>query len=165
MVVHEIAHPYVVETAPAPKLRGGERAGRTAGLLRRASGRGEALARTGRHAAARRVLTRALRVLSGSGGHADAARCAILLGWLSLDRGRTVDAVQSFERARDVCPDGVVSVIAAIGLGVAWTDEGRLVDAEAALRTSMLAAGTLGDRAVMAQAAAALGRCLYWQGR
>ena len=29
----------------------------------------------------------------------------------------------------------------------------------------MLAAGTLGDRAVMAQAAAALGRCLYWQGR
>ncbi len=165
MVVHEIAHPYVVETAPAPKPRGGERAGRTAGLLRRASGRGEALARTGRHAAARRVLTRAIRVLSGSGGHADAARCGILLGWLALDRGRTVDGALSFEKARAVCPDGVVSVIAAIGLGVAWTDEGRLVDAEAALRTSMLAAGTLGDRAVMAQAAAALGRCLYWQGR
>jgi DNA-binding NtrC family response regulator/tetratricopeptide (TPR) repeat protein len=165
MAVHEIAQPYVVEPVPPPKSRAGERGGRTAGLLRRASDRGEALARTGRHASARRVLTRAVRVLSVSGGHADAARCGILLGWLALDRGRIVDAVQSFEQARDVCPDGGVSVLATIGLGVAWTDEGRLVDAEAALRTSMLAAATLGDRAVMAQAAAALGRCLYWQGR
>jgi DNA-binding NtrC family response regulator/tetratricopeptide (TPR) repeat protein len=165
MVVHEIAQPYVVEAVSASKHRAAERGGRTAGLLRRASDRGEALARTGRHASARRVLARAVRVLSVSGGHADAARCGILLGRLALDRGRIVDAVQAFERAREVCPNGVGSVLAAIGLGVAWTDEGRLIDAEAALRTSMLAAGTLGDRAVMAQAAAALGRCLYWQGR
>ena len=165
MTVHETAQPYVVEPVSAPTSRAAERPGRTAGLLRRALGRGEALARTGRHASARRVLTRAVRVLSASGAQADAARCAILLGWLDLDRGRGADAIRSFERARDVCPDGVVSVMATIGIGVAWTDEGRLVDAEAALRTSMLAAGTLGDRAVMAQAAAALGRCLYWQGR
>ncbi len=111
------------------------------------------------------MLTRAVRVLSHSGGHTEAARCGILLGWLALDRGRVADAVESFERAREACPDGTSSVIAAIGLGVAWTDDGRFVDAEAALRTSMLAAGTLGDRPVLAQAAAALGRCLYWQGR
>jgi DNA-binding NtrC family response regulator/tetratricopeptide (TPR) repeat protein len=104
-------------------------------------------------------------VLSASGIPADAARCGILQGRLDLERGRVADAIRCFEHARDVCPDGLVSVMATIGIGVAWTDEGRLVDAEAALRTSMLAAGTLGDRAVMAQAAAALGRCLYWQGR
>ena len=165
MAVHETAQPYVVGPAAGSKLRAAERSGRTAALLRRAAGRGEALARMGRHASAARVLTRAVRVLSHSGGHADAARCGILLGWLALDRGRTAEAAQSFETAREVCPDGVLSVMAAIGLGVAWTDDGRFVDAEAALRTSMLAAGTLGDRAVLAQAAAALGRCLYWQGR
>jgi tetratricopeptide (TPR) repeat protein len=164
MVVHETAQPYVVDRGSPPGVEA-ERGSRTAGLLRGASDRGEALARIGRHASARRLLTRAFRVLSASGGRADAARCAAQLGWLSLDRGRVAEAVQSFERARDVHPEGVASVTATIGLGVAWTDEGRLVEAEAALRTSMLAAGTLGDRAVTARAAAALGRCLYWQGR
>jgi DNA-binding NtrC family response regulator/tetratricopeptide (TPR) repeat protein len=165
MVVHETAQPYVVGRAAGSELAAAERTGRTAALLRRAAGRGEALARMGRHASAARVLTRAVRVLSSSGGHADAARCGILRGWLALDRGHIDHAVESFETAREVCPDGVLSVTAAIGLGVAWTDDGRFVDAEAALRTSMLAAGTLGDRSVLAQAAAALGRCLYWQGR
>ena len=107
MAVHETAQPYVVGPAAGSKLRAEERSGRTAALLRRAAGRGEALARTGRHASAARVLTRAVRVLSHSGGHADAARCGILLGWLALDRGRTAEAAQSFETAREVCPDGV----------------------------------------------------------
>jgi DNA-binding NtrC family response regulator/tetratricopeptide (TPR) repeat protein len=165
MAVHETAQRYVAEPAPVPSPRKDAGRGRTVGLLRRAVDRGEHLARTGRHESARRVLTRAVRVLSGTGAHADAARCAARLGWLALDRGRVEAAVQAFEQARNLCPDGVMSVLATLGLGVAWTDEGRLVEAEAALRTSLLAAGTLGDRALMAQAAAGLARCLYWQGR
>jgi two-component system response regulator HydG len=55
--------------------------------------------------------------------------------------------------------------MAAIGLGVAWTDDGKLVEAEATLRTSLLGARSLGDCVVTMEAAASLGRCLYWQGR
>ena len=65
MAVHETAQPYVVGAGRRTEAAGrGARAAEPPALLRRAVGRGEALARTGRHASARRVLTRAVRVLS-----------------------------------------------------------------------------------------------------
>jgi DNA-binding NtrC family response regulator/tetratricopeptide (TPR) repeat protein len=161
MVAHETAQPYVVTSAPEAVAR----QGRTAGLLGRALERAGALARSGRHGSAWRLLSRAARLSAARGTLHEAARCSLGLGWLALDRARIEAAVHAFEQARALCPGGQASVIATIGLGAAWTDAGRLVEAEAALRTAMMAAGSLAHRAVMAQAAAGLGRCLYWQGR
>ena len=161
MVAHETAQPYVVTATPEAVARHG----RTAGLLGRALERADVLARAGRHGSAWRLLSRAARLWSARGELQEAARCSLGLGWLALDRARIEAAVHAFEQARALCPGGQTSVMATIGLGVAWTDAGRLVEAEAALRTSMMAAGSLANRAVMAQAAAGLGRCLYWQGR
>ncbi|MEP6915611.1 MAG: sigma 54-interacting transcriptional regulator [Acidobacteriota bacterium] len=173
MAVHETTQPYVVD---AGHPTGGSLSrrdlgvlripdGRTARLLRRATGRGEALARAGRHASAGRVLTRAARVLAARGEHEDAARCSLRLGWLAIDRGRTAGAVRAFEASRTASINAGIGISATIGLGTAWIEDGRLVEAEAALRSACLAATGLGEPGVAAHAAAALGRCLYWQGR
>ncbi len=164
MAVHEAPQPYDAGASLAPPSRPGP-ARPVAGVSGRSCERGEALARRGRHAAAQRLLSRAARVLLGRGLHEEAARRALLLGWLALDRGRVGDAVEAFEQARTGYPSGPSVLMATIGLGIAWTDEGRMAEGEAALRTAMLAAQEAGDRALTTPAAAALGRCLYWLGR
>ena len=122
------------------------------------------MAASGRHRAARRLLTRAERVLTHRGDRGGAARCALQQGWLALDRGCVDQATVHFERARDLNVSGSSCVLATLGVGVAWTDDARLVDAEAALRTAAVAARNLEDD-LPALAAAALARCLFWQGR
>ena len=164
MTAHELPQPYdatarVVSPAAGPPDR------RTTAALRRSGERSEALARRGRHAAAVRLLSRATRVFTGRGHRDEAARTMLSLGWLSLDRGHVSAAVHAFEEAGTLCSSGPAAVAAAIGLGVAWTDEGRLIEGEAALRTAMLTAQSVDDPQLAIQAAAALGRCLYWQGR
>jgi len=159
MVMRETAPAYQQAAGAAAPLR------RTAGVLARAVERGASMATSGRHGAAVRLLARAERVLSHRGDHRGAARCALQRGWLALDRGRIDEAIANFERARESSADGATSVLATCGLGIAWTDDARLVDAEAALRTAIVAAGNLKDCALATAAAAALARCLYWQGR
>ena len=165
MVVHELPQLYAAgPAAPAqPVDRPANR--RTAGLLQRSIDRGEMLARRGRHASAHRVLARATRVLAGRGQRDEAARTALLLGWLMLDRGRLDVAIHAFEQARSACPAAPSALVATVGLGIAWTDDGKLMEAEAALRTAMVAAQGIDHRELTIQAAAALGRCLYWLGR
>jgi DNA-binding NtrC family response regulator/tetratricopeptide (TPR) repeat protein len=165
MVVHELPQLYAAgPAAPAqPVDRPANR--RTAGLLQRSIDRGEMLARRGRHASAHRVLSRATRVLAGRGQRDEAARTALLLGWLMLDRGRLDVAIHAFEQARSACPAAPSALVATVGLGIAWTDDGKLMEAEAALRTAMVAAQGIDHRELTIQAAAALGRCLYWLGR
>ncbi len=161
-VVHERPQDYVVQ-GPAP--RPSESSAPAAAIGLRAARRGEALARDGRHASAMRVLTRASRLLRARGDRTVAARCAELRGWLALDRARTDLAVRAFEETRDVCPEGAASVSAAMGIGIAWTEDGRLSEGEAALRNALMAARSIGEHRLAVQAIAALGRCLYWQGR
>ena len=165
MVVHEL--PQLYEAVPGALARPVDRpvSRRTASLLKRSIDRGELLASRGRHASAHRVLSRATRVLIGRGQREEAARTALLLGRLMLDRGRLDSAIHAFEEARSACPAAPSALMATIGLGIAWTDDGRLMEAEAALRTAMVAAQSLDHRELTVQAAAALGRCLYWLGR
>ena len=164
MRVHEAPHVYdagsavTMAASPAP-------ARRTSAVLQRATQRAEALAARGRHGSATRLLQRASHVLLGRGDRENAARSALALGWLALDRGRTDAAVTAFEQARAACPSGRPASLAALGLGVAWTDDGRLIEAEAALRGLIAAAGSTGDRDLRVRAVAALGRTLYWLGR
>jgi DNA-binding NtrC family response regulator/tetratricopeptide (TPR) repeat protein len=166
MFVHEAPQPYAADR-PIGISRSIERPPnrRTTGLLLRSIERGEALVRRGRHESAHRVLSRSTRVLLGRGQPEAAARAALSLGWLSLDRGRISAAAGAFEQARSSCPSAPSAVTATIGLGTVWTDDGRLIEGEAALRSAMTAARTLDDRELAEQAAAALGRCLYWLGR
>ena len=164
-MVHESVQPYDVPprggTSPVPPPP----ARIIPGALHRAPERAEALARAGRHAAARRLLQRALRVLTARGEPRAAAACALQLGWLAVERAQLTEAVGCFGRAREFSAHSRTVVLAGIGIGAAWTDEGRLAEAEGALRTAALAARALEDPSLAAGADAGLARCLLWQGR
>jgi DNA-binding NtrC family response regulator/tetratricopeptide (TPR) repeat protein len=123
------------------------------------SARAMALAGTGRHAAAERLLREAAAGLQRHGDPDRAEQCALALGRLLLDRGRPADARATFEAATAAGGSPSGRRIAAVGVGLAWIDEGRLREAEAALRAAT--AGDAGDR----EALVGLARCLFWQGR
>ena len=170
MVVHESAAAYGV---PLPAETASCRAagepptigGRLLGSALRAGPRGMALARSGRHAIAVRVLTRGFRVLRGRDRGREAARCALQLGWLALERGDPSTAAGHFAVARDLAGDSALAILGSVGGGVALTDENRLLEAEAVLRGALASAETLQDVDAQVEAAAALTRCLFWQRR
>ena len=175
--VHESSAAYTLDRPrphPALRQRGVGRA------LRDAAERGARLAARGRHASAVRLLTRASRVLEGRGELQLASACAATLGWIDRDRGRSVRALESFERARALASDSALGVSAAIGIGVVWTDQRRFGEAEAALRGACTAADLLepvnelnqighlhqrGRADPSSRALRALARCLHWQSR
>jgi DNA-binding NtrC family response regulator/tetratricopeptide (TPR) repeat protein len=165
MAVHELPQAYDVALSDAaPPVRTAVKR-RTEGVLDRAVARGEGLAMRGRHASAHRLLCRAAHILLNRGQAEESARASLLLAWLALDRGRIDSASRAFEQARAACPCSRSGLVATIGLGIAWTDEGRLIDGEAALRSALVAAQRTDDRELAGEAAAALGRCLYWLAR
>jgi DNA-binding NtrC family response regulator/tetratricopeptide (TPR) repeat protein len=163
VTVHEL-RPWYASSPPftgATKAASKER--RTSRVVREAVDRSESLIARGRHSAAERVLSRALHVQTGRGASEDAARTAIRLGYLALDRGRIDRAALSFQQARDAWPCSPLAVEAAIGLARAWIEDGKLVDAEATLRTIAATCGENEHARVIASLA--LSRSLYWMGR
>jgi DNA-binding NtrC family response regulator/tetratricopeptide (TPR) repeat protein len=104
-------------------------------------------------------------VLLARGHCEEAARSALALGYLALDRGRIDSAAAAFAQARTASPSGRLALLATVGLGTAWTDDGKLREAEAALRSVLVTAQAVDDGEMAIHAAAALGRCLYWLGR
>jgi DNA-binding NtrC family response regulator/tetratricopeptide (TPR) repeat protein len=154
--------PEYLATAAAPDRPLAPR--RISAALHGAAARAERLASRGRHAAAIRVLDRAIRVLKGRARPVDAARCALALGWILRDRGRSADAEKQFEHARTLMPDTVEGIQASTAIGIVWTDDDRLIDAEALLRSAQSAAALLEEREAERAAAVALGRCLLWRG-
>ena len=173
-LVHESSPAYVfARRAPASVARG---AGR---ILHDAPDRGARLAARGRHASAGRLLARASRVLEGRGEPALAAACAEQLAWIGRDRGYSERALEQFERAR-VLSGGAPSlgergpmdsgheargVAATIGIGVVWTDQRRLREAEASLRGACAAAEIVDVPELRTRAGRGLARCLFWQAR
>ncbi|MBA3231470.1 MAG: sigma 54-interacting transcriptional regulator [Acidobacteria bacterium] len=148
-----------VERSPMTRPR------RTAAVLLAAARRADRLAERGRHVQAERTLRRALRVLEVRGLHSQAAECALALGRLARERGRADAAVSAFERARDLAPDGLVSVRATVELGRTWLYAARLTEAEAAFRTAHLAATGMREPYIGEEAAAGLAECLCLQDR
>jgi DNA-binding NtrC family response regulator len=73
--------------------------------------------------------------------------------------------LEHFERANKLAVGGALSIRAATAIGVVWTDENRLIEAEAALRSAHAGAEVLLEPSVIRKAALALARCLLWQGR
>ena len=159
-LVHESAAVYTVpESVPARRLpRPAERRS-----LFTADVRARRLAARGRHAAALRMLHRAVRVLELRRDHREASRCAEQLGWILRDRGRSSDALGHFEKAQALAPDEIDRLRCSIAIGIGRTDEGRFTAAEAALRSAVTAAEVLACQDVVDRARLALARCLYWQ--
>jgi DNA-binding NtrC family response regulator/tetratricopeptide (TPR) repeat protein len=123
---------------------------------------------SGRHAQAERLLRARLGRFSRRRDEAESGAAALALGRLLLVRGRAAcagrildEARERFERASLPAP----AVHAAIFVGLAWTDAGRLGPAEAALRAAEAAASRLMLTGLSDLAHLALARCLYWQGR
>ena len=162
-LVHESSIPYLVTPSPdsAPPLR----ARRLGTALKGADTRAAALAYAGRHAAAVRLLERAIRVFQGRGRCDEASRCALRLGWLLRSRGEMDGAHAAAVRARALSDEPTTQVSAAILEGVLWTDSGRFVEAEGALRGAQVAGQTLPDPHLAASAGLALARALLWQER
>ena len=157
--VHEASQSYGDARAIAPVETHAVRQHRIDGVLRRSLDRGEALVRRGRHVCAERLLSRAIRVFAGRGAMEAVAEASLRLGGLQLERGHIARASAAFEAARTASP--IAASRAAVGLGLTWIEEGRLAEAEAALRTALITA----DDPTKLQAACALGECLYWMGR
>ena len=166
MSVHESHEVYDAARGSAP-AGAQARAARLqpGGALGRALDRAAALAARGRHAAADRLLSRAARVLEGRGDADRAAQVHLERGWLARDRSRESSAIAHFARARDSARSASLALSAALGLGVAMTDDGRLDAAEAALRSVLNAAEHALHLDVAAAAACALARCFVWRAR
>jgi DNA-binding NtrC family response regulator/tetratricopeptide (TPR) repeat protein len=162
-VVHETAPAYVVDDCRRPATTSRGRV--AARSIVSAEARAARLAARGRHAAAIRLLTRAIRVLELRGERLLAAGCAERLGWILRDRGRTQSALEQFARAGALARGDPSEIRAAIATGIAWTDECRFAEAEAALRSALAAAELLRDSAAEHRARHALARCLHWQHR
>jgi DNA-binding NtrC family response regulator len=125
-------------------------------------------ASAGRHAKAVRSLRDALGVLTRRDDLHGAAEASFALGRVMLTRGAVAQAADAFETARRLFERAQIlprSVLAAVFVGLAWTDAGRWLEAEAALRAALIAADALGERTAGAQASLALARCLLWQQR
>ena len=163
-LLHERAQEYgIAVPCDAPAIP--QRPMRTLQAALRAAPRAEALALRGRHASAERLLRRAARVLSGRGRMEQGADCLLRAGTLALQRGRTVDAAALFEQARGLSGSGPAALNAAIGLGRAWSDELRLIEAEAVIRGALAAADAISNSRAVLSATAALVDCLTLQGR
>jgi DNA-binding NtrC family response regulator len=122
----------------------------------------------GRHARAERLLREMMGSCARRHDEEAAGESALALGRLLLVRGQPAEAFRTLERARQHfdrvrCATGAVR--AAVFAGLAWTDEGRLREAESAIRAARIAASDLPEPQLEELAILALARCLFWQGR
>ncbi len=130
--------------------------------------RADELEDRGRHAAAERLLRRAIGCLTRRRLTVDAARTQLALGRLHAARGRRAAARDAFEASRelsDCAQDGDGVVRALVHLGAVLVDENSLQRAESVLRAAEAAARHGGMRGLGQAAGWLLARCLFWQGQ
>ena len=123
---------------------------------------------SGRHAQAERVLRDAFGSYARRHDDEGAGESALALGRLLLVRGQPAEALRMIEYAREHFHQARAAggaLCAAVFAGLASTDDGRLRDAEAALRAARIAAAELAHDDLDQFARVALARCLYWQDR
>jgi DNA-binding NtrC family response regulator len=125
-----------------------------------------ALARSGRHEPAVRVLREAVAALARRREPAAAACAGLLLGRVFLERGHADDAATTFaEVVTQLDPvNAADAAVARVWVAIARTDACRLTEAEGLLRATRLA-GALSDEDSRKWADGALARCLTCQDR
>ena len=162
MWVHETAPEYGVVAPRAPQALTPSVARAGVARLMRAVDAARAMVPRGRHGRAARVLSRCAAGLAARGASAAAADAACSLGDLLIDRARPRQAMRAYEDAARWDPQGVAGLRALVGRGRALMEQGRLHDAEAALRTAILAdegtALTRAARVALAELLCARGR-------
>ncbi|MBI2187579.1 MAG: hypothetical protein HYU37_10765, partial [Acidobacteria bacterium] len=122
--------------------------------------------RSGRHAAAERLLREVAGTLTRREARGPAAQVLMGLGRLLLERGRASAAEKLFGEAAQLATaaDGEsIAIDARLWQAVARTDAGRLTDAESLCRAVRLMEALAPDRQAWAQAT--LARVLCWQHR
>jgi len=158
-----VPHPSPVRNEPT-NLQPARRS-RIGSVLWRARSRASALHARGRHAAAARLLIRAARALEARGEVAEAARCCLQLGWAARSRGALSAAHQGANEAARIDPSADCQITAGLLEAVCRTDERRFSDADAALRSLVVSASTLGCATIEQHCRLALVRALCWQAR
>ena len=134
--------------------------------LRQRAASGATLLAAGRHAPGDRELRRAMTGLARRGDWTAAHDAALALAASLLRRGRPRDAKAVLDASGTSCHRAShddPSIALAMLVGVAWTDLGRLDEAERVL-SAAAAAGTAADDAPVG-VALALARCRFWRGR
>jgi len=144
-----------VASMPADVVRLLERAGHAADFQR-----------SGRHAAAERLLRDVAGGLTRRQALVPAATTQMTLGRMLLERGSVGSADKAFEEAANLAQ--AAHDVAAVGDARIWqaaarTDAGRLTDAESICRAVLLTQPLSAGRQAWAQAM--LARVLLWQGR
>jgi DNA-binding NtrC family response regulator/tetratricopeptide (TPR) repeat protein len=95
-----------------------------------------------------------------------AARGSVALATAVLQRGRARDAQHVLKDAKDyarrAADDNAVADVAILS-GIAWTDQGRLDEAESLLSASLAAATSRRDMARTVSSRLALARCHFWR--
>ena len=166
-VVHETAAEYR-PAAPIPEpstIRRVTTRSRIGSVLWRAGSRASALARRGRHAAAGRVLTRAARVLDGRGERAQAAAYLVQLAWMARNRGALTAACAHADHAATMDESPENRIVTGCVHAVCRTDQARLIEAEASLRTLAAAASEIGSTPLGQRCTLLLARVYRWQDR
>jgi DNA-binding NtrC family response regulator/tetratricopeptide (TPR) repeat protein len=122
----------------------------------------------GRHASAVRLLRDTLGMLTRRRDLPGAGESALALGRILLTRGQVAAAAAAFEQSRVLFDQAGLtarSTAAALFVGLAWTDAGRWLEAEAATRAALIACATTRDEESARFGGLVLSRCLFWQGR
>ena len=122
----------------------------------------------GRHAPGGRTLRSAVAGLARRHDWGHASEGALALASSVLRRGRPRDAqhvlAEAKEYSRKAGDDSRMLDVAVLS-GLAWTDLGRLDEAESVLSASLEAACSSGDVVRAASIRLALARCLFWKGQ
>jgi DNA-binding NtrC family response regulator/tetratricopeptide (TPR) repeat protein len=122
----------------------------------------------GRHAPGERTLRAVAAALARRHAWHDAASGALSLARSLLRRGRPRDAQDALADAKEFCRraalDGHLLDVAILS-GTAWTDVGRLEEAENVLISALAAARSADEPGRTSSGRLALARCLFWRGR
>jgi DNA-binding NtrC family response regulator len=164
MTVHETAAEYVVDEGIRSAATVSKQ-GRIASALGRAERRALSLANSGRHAQAVRLLDRAVRLLEARGRRDELVGASLALGWILRSRGDTQAAHSRIDRARRIATDTAAQVSLSTVTGILFTDEGKFIEGEAALRGAVTAAVTIDRDDLRRPASLGLARALLWQQR
>jgi DNA-binding NtrC family response regulator len=165
LMVHETAARYVAggDTVTRPPEARPER--RLTSALARAERRALALANNGRHAQAIRLLDRAGRLFQGRNREEEFARSWIALSWILRSRGALQSAHERIQHVRRAATDTAAQVALSTITGILFTDDGRFVEGEAALRGAATAAVEIERDDLRRRASLGLARALLWQHR
>jgi DNA-binding NtrC family response regulator len=135
--------------------------------LRQRMKSGMSLLAAGRHAPGDRLLRQAIGGLARREEWMGAAEGSLALAGSLLRRGRPREARSVLDAARPYSgrtSQGDMPVKFATLAGVAWTDSGRLEEAENVL-AAVVTSGVARVASAGVAAALALGRCRFWRGR